>query len=135
MEETVTFSPRFRQGDARAPRRSRAARYMLVLYRRKISEGSSHMMVIRSFLILMSVFLLASIEQASAHATAIHPAAISQPGPILAGDVLCGGRCPRLCVEWFDGCNNCSCGKGRINACTEFVCRWHKRPRCLRWGF
>jgi hypothetical protein len=93
------------------------------------------MMVIRSFLILMSVFLLASIEQASAQVTAIHPGGISQPGLILAGDVLDGGRCPRLCVEWFDGCNTCSCGKGRINACTELVCRSHRRPRCLRWGF
>ncbi len=75
------------------------------------------MTVIRGLVILMSVFLFAQVQQAS------------------AGDVLHGGRCPRLCVEWFDGCNNCSCGKGHINACTEFVCRWHRRPRCLRWGF
>jgi hypothetical protein len=75
------------------------------------------MTVIRNFLILASVLLLAPAGQA------------------LAGDVWHGGGCPRLCVEWFDGCNTCSCGKGRINSCTEIVCRAHKRPRCLRWGF
>ncbi len=93
------------------------------------------MTVIRGLVVLMSVFLLAPAEQASAQAAAAHNFGLSQPGFILAGDVLYGGRCPRLCVEWFDGCNTCSCGKGRINACTEFVCRWHRRPRCLRWGF
>jgi hypothetical protein len=93
------------------------------------------MTVIRSLLILMSVFLLAPIEQASAQVAAVDPAGISEPVFILAGDVLDGRRCPRLCVEWFDGCNTCSCGKGRINACTELVCRSHRRPRCLRWGF
>lgn len=56
------------------------------------------MTVIRSFLILMSVFLLASIEQASAQVTAIHPAGISQPGLILAGDVLDGGAA-RACAS------------------------------------
>ncbi len=75
------------------------------------------MTIIRGLVILVSVFLLAPIGQA------------------LAGDVMHPGRCPRLCVEWFDGCNTCSCGKGSINACTELVCRWHRRPRCLRYGF
>ncbi len=75
------------------------------------------MTIIRGLVILVSVFLFAQVQQA------------------LAGDVMHPGRCPRLCVEWFDGCNTCSCGKGTINACTELVCRWHRRPRCLRYGF
>ena len=81
------------------------------------------MTVIRGLVILMSVFLLAPNEQASAQAAASSYAGLSQSNFILAGDVMHPGRCPRLCVEWFDGCNTCSCGKGRINACTELVCR------------
>lgn len=44
-------------------------------------------------------------------------------------------QCPRLCVEWFDGCNNCTCGKGRVDVCTMNYCTWHRRARCLRYGF
>jgi hypothetical protein len=93
------------------------------------------MTIIRGLVILVSVFLLAPIGQASAQAAAGHAAGLSQSNVVLAGDVMHPGRCPRLCVEWFDGCNTCSCGKGSINACTELVCRWHRRPRCLRYGF
>jgi hypothetical protein len=45
------------------------------------------------------------------------------------------GSCPRLCVEWFNGCTTCSCGRGRINVCTPQPCFWRGRARCLRWGF
>ncbi len=93
------------------------------------------MTVIRGLVILMSVFLLAPMEQASAQTGAGNYGALSQPGFTLAGDEFHARRCPRLCVEWFDGCNTCSCGKGWTDACTELVCRAHRRPRCLRWGF
>jgi hypothetical protein len=46
-----------------------------------------------------------------------------------------GGQCPRLCVEWFDGCNYCTCGRGRIDVCTQRRCFWRGRARCLRYGF
>ena len=47
-----------------------------------------------------------------------------------------GGQCPRLCVQWFDGCNNCTCNRvGRFDVCTQNFCFWRGRPRCLRWGF
>ncbi len=47
-----------------------------------------------------------------------------------------GGQCPRLCTEWFDGCNNCTCNRsGRFDVCTVHYCLWRGRPRCLRWGF
>jgi hypothetical protein len=46
------------------------------------------------------------------------------------------GQCPRLCTEWFDGCNNCTCNRsGRFDVCTLHFCLWRGRPRCLRWGF
>ncbi len=93
------------------------------------------MTVIRGFIILISMFLLAPVEQASAQTGAAHPAETSRPGIVLAGDLWHKGRCPRLCVEWFDGCNNCSCGKGWTDVCSELVCRSYRRPRCLRWGF
>jgi len=56
-------------------------------------------------------------------------------GPWLARFSTSGGQCPKLCVEWFDGCNNCSCGAGRIDVCTQQICLGRKRARCLRWGF
>ncbi|ADP69987.1 hypothetical protein Rvan_0711 [Rhodomicrobium vannielii ATCC 17100] len=56
-------------------------------------------------------------------------------GPWLARFSASGGQCPKLCVEWFDGCNNCSCGRGRIDVCTQHICFGRKRARCLRWGF
>ena len=90
---------------------------------------------IRGLIILLSVFLSASAGQVLAQGSAGAYRELSQSNFILAGDVWHGGRCPRLCVEWFDGCNTCSCGKGYINACTEMACRVHRRPRCLRWGF
>jgi len=93
------------------------------------------MTVIRAFIILMSIFLLAPMQQAPAQTGASLAAGISRPGVVQAGDEWRQRRCPRLCVEWFDGCNNCSCGKGWTNVCTEFVCRRYGRPRCLRWGF
>jgi hypothetical protein len=47
-----------------------------------------------------------------------------------------GGVCPRLCTEWFDGCNNCTCNRsGRFDVCSQHYCLWRGRPRCLRWGF
>jgi hypothetical protein len=46
-----------------------------------------------------------------------------------------GGRCPRLCRDWFDGCTICSCSHGRIDVCTPAPCERRGRPRCLRWGF
>lgn len=58
--------------------------------------------------------------------------------PIAAERVLAaawGGRCPRLCRDWFDGCNICSCSHGRINVCSPGPCLRLSRPRCLRWGF
>ena len=45
------------------------------------------------------------------------------------------GRCPKLCLEWFDGCNTCSCARGHLNVCTDNFCRVRRRPRCLRQGF
>jgi hypothetical protein len=93
------------------------------------------MMVIRAFVILISMFLFAPVEQASAQTGAPHLAGISQPGFQLAGDEWHKRRCPRLCVEWFDGCNNCSCGKGFTDVCNERICTHYRRPRCLRWGF
>jgi hypothetical protein len=89
---------------------------------------------IRGLTILLSVFLLASAGQALAQGSAGAYGGPAQSNFILAGDVWHGGRCPRLCVEWFDGCNTCSCGKGHINACTEMACKVHRRPRCMRWG-
>ncbi len=46
-----------------------------------------------------------------------------------------GGACPRLCTEWFDGCNYCSCARGRIDVCTHNYCLWRRHARCARYGF
>ncbi len=52
-----------------------------------------------------------------------------------AGALMEGGRCPRLCVDYTDGCNHCSCGRGRFDVCTHYYCSWRRRARCLRHGF
>jgi hypothetical protein len=83
------------------------------------------MTILRGLAVLMVLIL-----------SAPHSAWAQAGGPLIeTGDVLYGGRCPRLCVEWFDGCNNCTCGKGRIDVCSRHICRWRRRARCLRWGF
>ncbi|MGO9545993.1 MAG: hypothetical protein ACLPPF_14530 [Rhodomicrobium sp.] len=90
------------------------------------------MTILRGLAILVALVLIAP---RMAEAGAASGAELSHSQFVPVGDVLHGGRCPRLCVEWFDGCNNCTCGKGRIDVCTERVCRWHRRPRCVRHGF
>jgi hypothetical protein len=93
------------------------------------------MTAIRGLVLLLSLLLLAPVGQALAQGPAGAYGGLSQSNVTPAGDIRHGGSCPRLCVEWFDGCNTCSCGKGHVNACTEMFCSVHKRPRCLRWGF
>ncbi len=93
------------------------------------------MTIIRGLAILIALFVLAPNYPAWAQAGTAPRAELSQSQLIPVGDVPFARRCPRLCVEWFDGCNTCTCGKGRTDVCTDFVCRWHRRARCLRYGF
>jgi hypothetical protein len=93
------------------------------------------MTIVRAIALLAALFFLLPTQQAEAQASAVVHADVSRTWPAPVQQVLLGGRCPRLCVEWFDGCNNCTCGKGRIDVCTQQLCVWRRRPRCLRYGF
>ena len=93
------------------------------------------MTVFRGLAILVALFLFVPKDQAAAQAGTPPQAELghSQPGGALPAQFR--GLCPRLCVDWFDGCNICTCGKGKIDICTRNLCAWRRRPRCLRWGF
>ncbi len=84
------------------------------------------------FIVLIS--LAPPLTEAQAGFMPVEPA---QPTAVLpVRHPYYGGQCPRLCTEWFDGCNNCTCNRsGRFDVCTLHYCLWHGRPRCLRWGF
>ncbi len=86
-----------------------------------------------TFFILLSL-LASPLPEAQAGLLPLEPA---QSTAVLAvRHLLYGGQCPRLCTEWFDGCNNCTCNRnGRFDVCTLHYCLWRGRPRCLRWGF
>ncbi|HXW21364.1 MAG TPA: hypothetical protein VEK14_00475 [Rhodomicrobium sp.] len=88
---------------------------------------------LRATVFFMLLFLLAlPALEAQAGLFPLQPA---QPSAVLTvRHPYYGGQCPRLCTEWFDGCNNCSCGRGRIDVCTQHYCLWRGRPRCIRWG-
>lgn len=88
---------------------------------------------LHALLIALSVLAFAA-PPASLAANLAGPAVGERPLP-LAEPVRAGDRCPRLCVEWFDGCHTCSCAHGYINVCSENVCRVRRRARCLRQGF
>jgi hypothetical protein len=89
------------------------------------------MTVFRGLAFLIALFLLAPKDHAMAQAEAPAQAELERLQP-----VRLPGQCPRLCVEWYDGCNVCTCGKGKLDVCTQAVCRQvRRRPRCLRWGF
>ena len=91
------------------------------------------MIVLRAIAFFISLFLLAT------HLPEAQAGLLPQPAQSTAvlgvRHPYFGGQCPRLCTEWFDGCNNCSCGRGRIDVCTLHYCLWRGRPRCIRWGF
>jgi len=42
------------------------------------------------------------------------------------------GKCPKDCMNWFDGCNICTCIDGEIEMCTEMACtpEQMEKPRC-----
>ncbi|MCB9638263.1 MAG: hypothetical protein H6727_05050 [Myxococcales bacterium] len=42
--------------------------------------------------------------------------------------------CPVGCESWYDGCNSCGCGKGRILGCTERYCFVKSKTYCMRWA-
>jgi hypothetical protein len=92
------------------------------------------MTVFRAIALLILLLLLVAPQPAAQAGVA--PPPMSQSSEALSiRHVAFGGQCPRLCVEWFDGCNNCTCGHGRIDVCTRRYCFWRGRPRCLRFGF
>jgi hypothetical protein len=94
------------------------------------------MTVFRGMAILIALFLLAPAGQAMAQAGSPPQAEIEHSQAAGAWPARFQSQCPRLCVEWYDGCNICTCGKGKLDVCTQVVCRQRRRPpRCLRWGF
>jgi hypothetical protein len=93
------------------------------------------MTVFRGLAILMALFLLAPKEQAAAQAGSPPQAELARTPLEGAWPARFLSQCPRLCVEWYDGCNLCTCGKGKLDVCTQIRCTWRRRPRCLRWGF
>jgi hypothetical protein len=109
------------------------ARRQVAAYERSFQEGEPGMTIFRIIAIAMILASLGFGHRAEAGA-AFHSAFTeTQPSPVQ--QVFEGSRCPRLCVDWFDGCNTCSCGHGRADVCTHYRCVWNKRPRCLRHGF
>jgi len=93
------------------------------------------MTIFRGLALLIALVLLAPAHQAWAQAGTPPSPALSQSQSGAAEPVRLRRQCPRLCVEWFDGCNNCTCGKGWIDVCTPRICIRRKRARCLRYGF
>lgn len=90
------------------------------------------MIMLRAMALILFVFSPAW-TQVQASPLMLRP---HQPGAILLIRHFYHGQCPHLCRQWFDGCNNCMCGRdGRFNTCTEYRCIWHRRPRCITWGF
>ncbi len=92
------------------------------------------MTLFRAATLLFLLFLLLSPRQ-EVKAEMVLPNPGLTPEALSIRYPIFGGYCPRLCVEWFDGCNNCTCGHGRIDVCTQKYCIWRRRPRCLRYGF
>jgi hypothetical protein len=92
------------------------------------------MIVSRAIAFFILFFLLAThLPEAQAGVTPLPPA---QSALLAVRHLHYSAQCPRLCVEWFDGCNNCTCNRsGRIDVCTQHYCFWRGRPRCLRRGF
>lgn len=88
---------------------------------------------LRALFVLVSVSISATALEASAPVFPLQASAGGASGPLLAADA--SGRCPRLCVEWFDGCNTCRCANGYINVCTENSCVRRRAARCVRHGF
>jgi hypothetical protein len=93
------------------------------------------MTVFRGLALLIALFLLTPKDQAMAQAGSPSQAELERPPLAGAWPARFRGQCPRLCVEWYDGCNICTCGKGKLDVCTNILCTWPRRPRCLRWGF
>jgi hypothetical protein len=93
------------------------------------------MTVFRSLAILIAMFLLAPKDQAMAQAGSTPQAELWRSQLAGAWPAHFRNQCPRLCVEWYDGCNICTCGKGKLDVCTNLLCTRHRRARCLRWGF
>ncbi len=92
------------------------------------------MAIFRAIALLILLLLLVSpLPEAPAHAASLQPEAPHSAFAVRYR--FYGGQCPRLCVEWYDGCNYCSCGHGKINVCTQNYCIWRGRPRCARYGF
>jgi hypothetical protein len=92
------------------------------------------MTVFRGLAILIALFLL-SPSEAIAQAGSPPHAELERSPPAEAWRARFRNQCPRFCVEWYDGCNICTCGMGKIDVCTQVLCTWRRRPRCLRWGF
>ena len=84
-------------------------------------------------LLILFVLLVPPRPDGLADAASLQPQAPSSELPVRYR--FHGGQCPRLCVEWFDGCNTCTCGHGRIDVCTRNYCIWHGHARCVRYGF
>jgi hypothetical protein len=93
------------------------------------------MTVFRGLAILMALFLLAPKDRVMAQAGSPPQAELERSQLAGAWPARFRAQCPRLCVEWFDGCNICTCGKGKLDVCTQGPCAGRGRPRCLRWGF
>jgi hypothetical protein len=93
------------------------------------------MTVFRGLAIFIALFLLTPKDQAVAQAGSPPQTELERSQLGEAWPARYRGQCPRLCVDWYDGCNICTCGKGRLNICTQNLCSWYRRPRCLRWGF
>jgi hypothetical protein len=93
------------------------------------------MTIFRTLAILIALILLSPRDLAMAQAGSPSQAELERAKLPVSWPARFRGQCPRLCVEWFDGCNICTCGKGRLDVCAPAPCAWPRRPRCLRWGF
>jgi hypothetical protein len=93
------------------------------------------MIVLRAIAFFILLFSLASQPQ-EAQAGFLNLRPVQSTAVLAVRHSFYRGQCPRLCTEWFDGCNNCTCNRsGRFDVCTMHYCLWRGRPRCLRWGF
>ncbi len=92
-------------------------------------------MIMLRLAVILSVFAFCIVGAGAEPGASPFPSGQLQSLSVPVDDVFWVGRCPRLCVEWYDGCNLCTCGKGRIDVCSRMLCRWRRPARCLRWGF
>merc|ERR1719433_2074230 len=53
--------------------------------------------------------------------------------PVKCGDDGNNKGCPKGCLTWYDGCNDCQCLENGLMKCTQRGCFKNQRPMCKTW--